>query len=70
MIEILQPQEQEVLRLLRARPHWTMSELADEVSRIRAEPISDELMHTYISKLRRKGVVILKRTVYSLAPRR
>jgi transposase len=68
--DILQPQEQEVLRVLRQRPHWTMSDLADELSRARREPMTDSLLHTYLSKLRRKGIVIEKRTVYSLAPRR
>ena len=70
MSDILQRQELEVLRLLRLRPAWTLSELADELSRARAEPFSDALLHTYISKLRRKGVVIVKHTIYSLAPRR
>ena len=61
-------QELVILRILGERPHhgWTLSELLDEVSKGRAQPMSYSALAVHMCHLRRKGFAITREVVYSV----
>jgi hypothetical protein len=60
-------QERRIIQALRARPQgWRCSDLADELSRGRREPMSQGALSVHIHNLREQGYTIKCHRIYAL----
>lgn len=66
----LRPQERRVLAALRARPHWVIDELLDELSRGRRDPFTVRALYAQVYELRRLGYAVRFHRMIGLVPRR